>query len=77
MKSQSLLIYDLEVHIYIGFLDLKVKGTQCGICSQAAFKNARVMFFFEVGRVGHQFFGWVKIFPGRLPSPESDPSPSS
>ena len=25
-----------------------------GFCSQAAFKNARAMFFFEVGRVGQQ-----------------------
>jgi hypothetical protein len=35
-----------EVHIYIGFETLKVKCTQYGICSQAAFKNARAMFFF-------------------------------
>jgi len=41
----------VEVHIYIGFETLKVKCTQYGICSQAAFKNGRAMFFcFRAGR---------------------------
>jgi hypothetical protein len=69
----------VEVHIYIGFEALKVKPTQYGICSQVAFKNARAMFFFEVGRGGHQFsvgFNFFpaggKIFLGGLSLPESD-----
>jgi hypothetical protein len=33
----------MEVNIYIGFWTLKVKCTQYGICSQAAFKNARAI----------------------------------
>jgi hypothetical protein len=37
------------VHIYIVFETLKVKCTQYGICSQAAFKNARAIFFFSGG----------------------------
>jgi hypothetical protein len=48
----------MEVHKYIGFETLKVKCTQYGICSQAAFKNARAMFF---------VFGWDgQLFSGRF-----------
>jgi hypothetical protein len=43
------------VYIYIGFETLKVKCTQYGICSQAAFKNARAMFFLKLGRAGSSF----------------------
>ena len=32
------LIYQVEVHTYIGFETLEVKCTQYGICSQVAFK---------------------------------------
>ena len=40
-----------SAHIYIGYATLKVKCTQYGICSQAAFKNARAFFFcFRAGR---------------------------
>ena len=41
-----------EVHVYIEFETLKVKCTQYGICSQAAFKNARAMFFLKLGGTG-------------------------
>jgi hypothetical protein len=43
------------VHIYIGFETLKVKCTRYGICSQAAFKNARAMFFSKLGGAGNIF----------------------
>jgi hypothetical protein len=43
------------VHIYIGFESLKVKCTQYGIYSQAAFKNARAMFFSKLGEAGSNF----------------------
>jgi hypothetical protein len=56
-----------------------VKCIQHGICSQTVFKNAKVMFFFEVGRGGQQFsFGYKKIpgrgknFAGWLPPPGYD-----
>ena len=32
MKSQSIVIYSMEVNLYIGLWTLKVKCTQCGIC---------------------------------------------
>jgi hypothetical protein len=35
---------------------LKVKCTQYGICSQAAFKNARAMFFPKLGGVGNSLW---------------------
>jgi hypothetical protein len=67
-----------SAHIYIGFETLKVKCTQYGICSQAAFKNARANFFC-VGRDGHLFPGGFEKFPGGgrnfaagLPPPGSD-----
>jgi hypothetical protein len=43
------------VHIYIGFETLKVKCTQYEICSQAAFKNPRAMFFSFSGGAGNYF----------------------
>ena len=48
-------IYQLEVHIYIGFKTLKVKCIQYGICDQAAFKNARAIFFSKLGGAGNMF----------------------
>jgi hypothetical protein len=52
----------MEVHIYIGFETLKVKCvcTQYGICSQAAFKNARAMFFSKLGGAGNIFWSGSK-----------------
>jgi hypothetical protein len=41
-----------------------VKCTQYGICSQAAFKNARAMFFFVFGRGGRLFSGGFEKIPG-------------
>jgi hypothetical protein len=46
-----------SAHIYIGFETLKVKCTQYGICSQAAFKNTRAIFIFIFGQDGHLFSG--------------------
>jgi hypothetical protein len=51
------------VHIYIGFETLKVKCTQYGICTQAAFKNARAMFYSKLGGAGNKLVGFKK-FPG-------------
>jgi hypothetical protein len=57
MKSH-LMAYLLggSAHIYIEFETLKVKCTQYGICSQAAFKNARAIFL-VFRRDGHLFSG--------------------
>jgi hypothetical protein len=66
------------VHIYIGFETLKVKCTQYGICSQAAFKNARAMFFLKLGGTGISFRAASKNpgrgpkFAGGLPRPGFD-----
>src|ERR1700738_383706 len=49
MKSNQLLIYSMEVNIYIGFKTLKMKCTQYGICGQVAFKNASIMVFSKLG----------------------------
>jgi hypothetical protein len=48
------------VHIYIGFETLKVKCTQYGICSQAAFKIGRAMFFLFSGGAGSYFRAGLK-----------------
>jgi hypothetical protein len=53
-----------KVHIYIGFETLKVKCTQYGICSQAAFKNAIAMFFFFFRAGGQLFSGGFEKIPG-------------
>jgi hypothetical protein len=42
-NPNQLLIYSMEVNIYIGFWTLKTKCTQYGLYGQATFKNARVM----------------------------------
>ena len=67
------------MHIYIGFETLKVRCTQYGICSQAAFKNARAMCFSKLGGVdskfrtdSKKFSGGRKMFAGGLPPPGSD-----
>src|ERR1700737_3644089 len=49
MKSSQLLIYSMEVNIYIGFETLKMKCTQYGICGQVAFKNASTLVFSKSG----------------------------
>jgi hypothetical protein len=63
------------VHIYIGFEILKVKCTQYGICSQAAFKNARAMFFSKLGGAGSSFrLGSKKSWAGAKNLQESCPA---
>jgi hypothetical protein len=60
MKSQSMTyLLGESAHIYIGFETLKMKCTQYGICSQAAFKNARAKFF-VFGRGGQFFWAGLK-----------------
>jgi hypothetical protein len=65
MKSH-LMVYLLggNAHIYIGLETLKVKCTQYGICSQAAFKNTRAIFFFGF-RAGLKKFRAGQKFRGR------------
>ena len=70
-----------SAHIYIGFETLKAKCTQYGTCSQAAFKNARAMFFFVFGWDGQLFsHGFEKIpsggknFAKGLPLPAVTPT---
>ena len=53
-----------------------MKCTQYGFCSQAAFKNARAMFFSKLGGAGNNFRSGSK-FLGRATSPESDTPHSS
>ena len=62
----------MKVNIIIGFRTLKVKCIQNGICSQATFKNARAMFFFEVGRGRQQFSFGIKNVMGGFSPPKSD-----
>ena len=73
MKSQSI-IYLLSgsPHIY-WILDLEVKCTQYGICSQAAFKNARAIFFFQVGWGMHHVSVGYKNFSKGLSNPDMIP----
>jgi hypothetical protein len=79
MKSPSmdyLLGGSAYIYIYIGFETLKVKCTQYGICSQAAFKNARAMFFSKLGRAGNNFWSVSKKFrAGAKISREGCPRP--
>jgi len=64
------------VHIYIGFETLKVKCTQYGICSQAAFTNARAMFFSKLGGAGNSLWsGSKKSRVGAKISREGCPRP--
>ena len=61
MISESIAYLLIEsAHIYwISYL--KVNCTQYGLCSQAAFKNVRAMFFQSwAGRA--TIFGWVQKF---------------
>ena len=56
MKSQSTAyLLSGSAHIYIEYETLKVKCTQHWICSKAAFKNARAMFFSKSGGSGNSF----------------------
>ena len=80
MKSH-LMAYLLggNAHIHIGFETLKVKCTQYGICSQAAFKNARAIFILFSGgtdicfRAGLKKSGRGQKFRGEgYPPPGSD-----
>ena len=48
----------MKVNIYMGFWTLEMKCTQYGVCGEVAFKNARAMVFWEVGRGGQWFSGW-------------------
>jgi hypothetical protein len=66
-----------SAHMYIGYETLKVKCTQYGICSQAAFKNARANFF-VFGRGGHLFpGGFEKSGRGQKFRGEGCPPPGS
>jgi len=66
----------VEVHIYIGFETWKVKCTQYGICSQAAFKNARAMFSSKLCGAGSCFWSGSKKFrAGENISREGCPHP--
>ena len=48
------------MRIHVGFWTLKVNCTQYGFLRQAAFKNARAMYFFETKRGGNRF--WLVSF---------------
>jgi hypothetical protein len=48
----QLLIYSMEVNKYIGFWTLKMKCTQYELYGQMTFKNAKAIYFFEVGQSG-------------------------
>jgi hypothetical protein len=65
MKSQSMAyLLGASGHIY-WIRDLEGECIQYGICSQAAFKNARAMFFLKLGRGGQQFsIGFQKCRAG-------------
>jgi hypothetical protein len=54
-NPNQLLIYSMEVNMYIGFWTLKPKCTQYGLCGQATFKNAKVRP--GSGNQGSDFFG--------------------
>jgi hypothetical protein len=41
-NPSQLLVYSMEVNIYIGFWTLKPKCTQYGLYGRATFKNARI-----------------------------------
>ena len=72
-------IYSMEVNIYIGFWNLKMKCNQYGVCGHAAFKNAKVNVFFEV-RQGWQYFpsgtNKFKCYSAILWAPTLTPPPS-
>ena len=60
----------------MGFETLKVKYTEYGICSQAAFKNARAMFFLKLGGTDNTFWsGSKKSWAGAKISREGCPHP--
>ena len=60
----------------MGFETLKVKCTQYGICSQAAFKNARAMLFLKLGGTDSTFrSGSKKSRAGAKISREGCPRP--
>ena len=63
----------MKVNMYIGFWALKVKYTQYGICNQAAFKNARAMFFLKLGWAGNNFRSGSKISRDGWPRPDLTP----
>ena len=63
----------MAVHIYIGFWTLKVKCTQYEICSQAAFKNARAIFFSKFGGAGNNFPSGSKFSQEGYPRPNLTP----
>ena len=64
------------MHIYIAFETLKVKCTQYGICSQAAFNNARAMIFSKFGGADSCFqSGSKKSQAGAKTSQEGCPRP--
>ena len=71
MKSQSIAyLLNGSEHIYIGFWALRVKCTQYGICSQAASKDARAMFFSKLGGASSSFRSGSKISREGWPRPD-------
>jgi hypothetical protein len=73
-NPNQLLMYSIEVNTCIGFWILKTECTQYEICGEVAFKNARTMVFWEVGRGMHNFSGGSRkpgFFVGQLPLPIS------
>jgi hypothetical protein len=66
MKSQSIAYLLIEGALYIGFQTLKVKCTQYGICSQAAFKNVMTMFFSKLGGTCNNFRSGSNILNSTL-----------
>lgn len=64
----QLLIYQLEVNIYIGSWALTVRCTQYGFCGQGNLQRIFILlFFFEVGRDGQQFLVGSQIYFQGLP----------
>ena len=69
----QLLIYSMEVKIYIGFWTLKVKWTQYVICDKTP-SRMQGQWFFKVGRACNNFrldLENMSFLDGWLPLPES------
>ena len=49
MKSPSVAYFKMKVNVYMGISDL-----EDGLYGQAAFKNARAILVFEIGRSGQR-----------------------
>ena len=76
VKSSQLLIYSMEVNIYIEFETLKMKCTQYGICGEVALKNASIIVFSKSGR-RPAVFGRVQKNGGAAAPDKIFPPPKS